>query len=128
MSLCVVATRAASPLTTFHVVLDDLVTENNGNIVQILDRLDVKELLIHLGPLLMEESGMTTEQWSVELAVGAGLASLEARRLEDTKAEITGILRDYPSLFCKLDLVVKENASMVILHLKSVHIELNGKD
>lgn len=107
---------------------EQLTNECNGDMTQMLDRLDVKELVIHLGPLIMEEAGMTTEQWSVELAVGAGMASLEARRIEDNRAEINGVLRDYPSLFCTLDMKVVEHESKVMLHLLSVHVELNGKD
>lgn len=104
-----------------------LTEQCKGDMTLMLDRLDVRELLIHLGPLIMEQKGMTTEQWSVALAIGAGLASLEARRIEDTKAEITGVLRDYPSLLCTIEMEVREH-EQVVLHIKKVHIELTGKD
>ena len=73
---------------------------------------------------------MTIEAWSTTLvpAVGAGMASLEARRTEDHKGVITGLLRDYPSIFCTLSMDVEEKEGQVMLYLKYVHLELNGND
>ena len=97
---------------------------------KLLERLDVRELYIHLGPLVWLGKGLTTEAWATTLAVGVGMASLEAKRLEDTKGEITGVLRDYPSVFCTLTMEVDENvdANRLLLYLKHIHLELNGAD
>lgn len=108
--------------------------QHGGDMSPMFERLDVKELLVHLAPLIQDPRGMTTDQWSVELAIGAGMASLEARLIEDTRAEIVGVLRDFPSLYCTLDMKVKTDttdqikAEQIRLSLESISIELNGKD
>ena len=96
----------------------------------LLERLDVRELYIHLGPLVWLAKGLTTEAWATTLSVGVGIANLEAKRIEDTKGEITGILRDYPSIFCTLTMEVDENVetNRLLLYLKHIHLELNGND
>lgn len=100
--------------------------EEDPTLMKLLERLDVRELLIRLAPLLGGK-GFVVEHWSTELSVGVGLADLQASRTTNTEAQITGLLRDYPSLHCTMGMKVSEGDA-VLLHLDSIHLELNGKD
>lgn len=102
--------------------------EECGSLDMLLERLDVKELCVHLGPLVLQHTGMTTEAWAMALSVGVGMASLEAKRTEDNKGVVTGLLRDYPSIYCTLSMDVSEEENELVLYLKQVYLELNGKD
>ena len=102
--------------------------EEAGGLHGVLERLDVKELYVHLGPLVLQSKAMSTEAWAATLSVGVGMASLEANRTSDNKGSIVGLLRDYPSIFCTLTMHVSEENNVVLLHLKAIHLELNGND
>ena len=66
------------------------------------DRRDVRELLIHVGPLQATSVAMVPDEWHVVLAVGAGLTGLSGKRVSDAATVITGTLRDHPSLTVQL--------------------------
>lgn len=94
-----------------------------------LTRQDVRELYIHLGPLVLRQAALTTPAWAHLLSVGVGMAKLEAKRLKDNEGTITGILSDYPSIHCTLNMQVTEDGlNEPKLHLKHIQMDLNGND
>ena len=99
-----------------------------GNTSMFLTRQDLRELYVHLGPLVLRQAALTTPAWAHLLSVGVGMANLEAKRLKDNEGTITGILRDYPSIHCTLSMHVTEMESEPKLHLKSITMDLNGND
>lgn len=63
-----------------------------------LGRLDVRETLVQLGALRAHGTPLTSDEWSVVLGIGCGVASLSGERLCDDRATIRGALTDHPSL------------------------------
>ena len=68
---------------------------------EILQRKDVRELIVQLSPLRTIAVQLSPDEWHTIMSVGAGLSSLKATRLTDETTVVSGVLSDNPSLLCE---------------------------
>jgi hypothetical protein len=71
---------------------------------EILQRKDVREMLVQLCPIRAIAMQLSPDEWHTIMSVGAGLSNLKATRLTDDKTVVSGVLSDNPPLLCEFSM------------------------